>query len=103
MKLSNPFTMEYSISLRIDHELNCLTAATLILDLLLLLLTCSYGSHCSSIWTANELVLRMLEKLDRLGVFGRMKQKEKAIFGLGHSIYKSYDLRAKIIRNISYE
>jgi len=45
----------------------------------------------------------MLEKLDRLGVFGRMKQKEKAIFGLGHSIYKSYDLRAKIIRNISYE
>jgi citrate synthase len=54
---------------------------------------------------ANEQVLRMLEEigsLDRVpGYIQRVKQGELRLMGFGHRIYKNYDPRARIIKEIA--
>src|SRR5688572_23064235 len=56
---------------------------------------------------ANEAVLRMLEEIgsaDKVPIFlEEVKQRKRKLFGFGHRVYKNYDPRAKIIRNIAYE
>lgn len=56
---------------------------------------------------ANEAVLRMLEEIgsaDKVpGFLEEVKQRKRKLFGFGHRVYKNYDPRAKIIRNIAYE
>jgi citrate synthase len=52
---------------------------------------------------ANEAVVRMLEEIgsvDRVPAFiGRVKRGEFRLMGFGHRIYKSYDPRARIIKD----
>ncbi len=54
---------------------------------------------------ANEMVLRMLEEIgspDRVpGYIQRVKQGGLKLTGFGHRIYKSYDPRAQIIKDIA--
>ncbi|CAG8566273.1 6920_t:CDS:2 [Paraglomus occultum] len=56
---------------------------------------------------ANEAVLRMLEEIgstEKVSQFlEEVKQRKRKLFGFGHRIYKNYDPRAKIVRNIAYE
>jgi citrate synthase len=56
---------------------------------------------------ANEAVIRMLQEIgsvDRVPEFiQKFKTGERRLMGFGHRIYKSYDPRAKIIKEISGE
>lgn len=56
---------------------------------------------------ANEAVLRMLEQIGKKENIAKyiedVKAKKKVLFGFGHRIYKSYDPRAKIVKNLSTE
>lgn len=54
---------------------------------------------------ANEAVLRMLEQIKKKenisNYIDEVKAKKKVLFGFGHRIYKSYDPRAKIVKNLA--
>jgi citrate synthase len=56
---------------------------------------------------ANEAVLRMLseiETVDKIPAFiKKVKAGEGRLMGFGHRVYKSYDPRAKVIKNSAYE
>jgi citrate synthase len=56
---------------------------------------------------ANEGVLRMLREIgskDKIPEFvKKVKAREALLMGFGHRIYKSYDPRAKVIKNLAYE
>ena len=53
---------------------------------------------------ANEAVLTMLEEIgsvEKVPEFiEKVKNKEKKLMGFGHRVYKNYDPRAKIVRQI---
>ncbi|MGH7478357.1 MAG: citrate synthase [Candidatus Methylomirabilales bacterium] len=56
---------------------------------------------------ANEAVLRMLREIgskDKVPEFvKKVKAREALLMGFGHRVYKSYDPRAKVIKNLAYE
>jgi len=56
---------------------------------------------------ANEMVLHMLDDIgstDHIGSFIRkVKAGEELLMGFGHRVYKNYDPRARIIREIAYK
>jgi citrate synthase len=56
---------------------------------------------------ANEQVLRMLQEIgskDRVGAYiRRVKSGEVLLMGFGHRVYKNYDPRARIIKQVAYE
>ncbi len=56
---------------------------------------------------ANEAVLRMLEDIGSVNnvpaYIKRVKSGEKRLMGFGHRIYKNYDPRARIIKEIAYQ
>ncbi len=56
---------------------------------------------------ANEAVLRMLREIgtvDRIPNFiERVKNGEAKLMGFGHRVYKSYDPRAKVIKDTAYD
>jgi len=56
---------------------------------------------------ANEMVLHMLDEIgsvDRIGAFiKKVKAGEELLMGFGHRVYKNYDPRARIIREIAYK
>ena len=56
---------------------------------------------------ANEAVLRMLEQIGtpaNVPAFLQdVKDKKKILFGFGHRIYKNYDPRAKVMKDITFE
>jgi citrate synthase len=56
---------------------------------------------------ANEAVLRMLNEIGNIdnvpGYLKRVKEGEVRLMGFGHRVYKSYDPRAKIIKNVAHE
>jgi len=98
--------------LHADHELNCSTAA---MRHIASSNTDPYTSVAGAAGAlygplhggANEAVLRMLESIGSLqGVpqfLEDVKKRKKKLMGFGHRIYKNYDPRARIIRQIAYE
>jgi citrate synthase len=56
---------------------------------------------------ANEAVLRMLDEIkDEKNIpqfIEDVKNKKKLLFGFGHRVYKNYDPRAKIVKNLAEE
>ena len=56
---------------------------------------------------ANEAVLKMLREIgtvDRIPHFlEQVKKGEAKLMGFGHRVYKSYDPRAKVIKNTAYD
>src|SRR5256885_12117959 len=56
---------------------------------------------------ANEMVLRMLNEIGSVNnvpdYIKRVKAGEFRLMGFGHRIYKNYDPRAKIIKQVAYE
>jgi citrate synthase len=54
---------------------------------------------------ANEAVLRMLDEIDHVenvpGFIERVKAGEGRLMGFGHRVYKSYDPRAKLIKQVA--
>ncbi|HUE82214.1 MAG TPA: citrate synthase [Pyrinomonadaceae bacterium] len=56
---------------------------------------------------ANEMVLRMLNEIGSAGnvpdYIKRVKAGEFRLMGFGHRVYKNYDPRAQIIKQVAYE
>jgi len=56
---------------------------------------------------ANEMVLRMLNEIGSVAnvpeYIKRVKAGEFRLMGFGHRVYKNYDPRARIIKNVAYE
>ncbi len=56
---------------------------------------------------ANEMVLRMLREIgDAKNIpayMERVKKREVRLMGFGHRVYKNYDPRAKVIKEIAYQ
>jgi len=98
--------------LHADHELNCSTAAmrhigSSLVDPYSAVAGASAALYGPLHGGANEAVLRMLEEIGSVdkvpGFLEEVKQRKRKLFGFGHRVYKNYDPRAKIIRNIAYE
>ena len=56
---------------------------------------------------ANEAVLRMLDDIGSVENIPKfvqaVKDRKKVLMGFGHRVYKNYDPRAKIVKQISEE
>jgi citrate synthase len=98
--------------LHADHELNCSTAAMRHIGSSLVDPYSAISGAAAALYGplhggANEAVLRMLEEIgsvEKIPVFlEEVKQRKRKLFGFGHRVYKNYDPRAKIIRNIAFE
>jgi len=98
--------------LHADHELNCSTAAMRHLassgvDVY----SCISGSTAALYGPrhggANEAVVRMLQEIGKVenipAFIEGVKSKKRRLMGFGHRVYKNYDPRARIIRQIAEE
>lgn len=98
--------------LHADHELNCSTAAMRHLSSSGVdIYTCLAGATSALYGPlhggANEAVLRMLEEIghvDNIPAFiEKVKAKKALLMGFGHRVYKNYDPRATIIKEVAEE
>ncbi|KAJ1974899.1 hypothetical protein H4R34_004543, partial [Dimargaris verticillata] len=98
--------------LHADHELNCSTAAmrhigSSHVDPYSAISGASAALYGPLHGGANEAVLRMLEGIKDVSnvptFLGEVKARKRKLMGFGHRVYKNYDPRARIIRQVAYE
>ena len=98
--------------LHADHEQNCSTSAMRGIgssqaDPFSSLTGASAALNGPLHGGANEAVLRMLREIgsvDQIPAFiSRVKNGEGRLMGFGHRVYKSYDPRAKVIKETAYQ
>ena len=104
--------LETLFILHAEHELNCSTAAvrhmtSSLADVYTSLsgaVTALYGPRHGG---ANEAVLKMLEEIGTVenvpSFIEQVKRKERVLMGFGHRVYKNYDPRAAIVKQIADE
>jgi citrate synthase len=99
--------------LHADHEQNCSTSTVRLAGSSGTNPYSAIAAGMSALWGpahggANEAVINMLEEIgtpDRIGVFvDRAKDKNDSfrLMGFGHRVYKNYDPRATIIRQMAH-
>ena len=91
-----------------DHEQNCSTSTVRMVGSSRANLFASVSAGLCALWGplhggANQAVIEMLEGIhaeggDYKAFVNRVKSKEVRLMGFGHRIYKSYDPRAKILK-----
>jgi len=95
-----------------DHELNCSTATLRQIGSSLADPYTAVAGAASALYGplhggANEAALRMLEQIGSVqnipAFIASVKRKEQRLFGFGHRVYKSYDPRAKILKDVCDE
>ena len=98
--------------LHADHEQNCSTSAMRSIGSSQADPFSSLAGAAAALYGplhggANEAVLRMLREIksvDRIPDFiNKVKSGEGRLMGFGHRVYKSYDPRAKVIKETAYE
>jgi citrate synthase len=98
--------------LHADHEQNCSTSAMRSIGSSQVDPYSALAGAAAALYGplhggANEAVLRMLEEIgskDNIPAFiKRVKAGEGRLMGFGHRVYKSYDPRARIIKQTAYE
>ena len=98
--------------LHADHEQNCSTSAMRGIgssqtDPFVSLAGAAAALYGPLHGGANEAVLRMLSEIqtvDNIPAFvKKVKAGEGRLMGFGHRVYKSYDPRAKVIKNAAYQ
>ena len=96
--------------LHADHEQNCSTSTMRTVGSAGADPYCSLSAACGALYGplhggANEAVLNMLDEigsLEKIPAFIReVKEGERRLMGFGHRVYKNYDPRAKIIKEIA--
>ena len=104
--------LETLFILHAEHELNCSTAAvrhmtSSLADIYTSLsgaVTALYGPRHGG---ANEAVLKMLEEIGNKAnvpeFIEQVKRKQKLLMGFGHRVYKNYDPRASIVKQLADE
>ena len=98
--------------LHADHEQNCSTSAMRSIGSSQVDPFSSLAGAAAALYGplhggANEAVLRMLREIqsvDRIPDFiNKVKNGEGRLMGFGHRVYKSYDPRAKVIKETAYQ
>jgi citrate synthase len=98
--------------LHADHEQNCGTAAMRVIgssqpDPYSAVAGAAGALYGPLHGGANEQVLRMLMEIDHVknvpNFITRVKNKETLLYGFGHRVYKNYDPRARIIKQVADE
>jgi citrate synthase len=98
--------------LHADHEQNCSANAMRSVGSSQVDPYCATAAATAALYGplhggANEAVLRMLEDIGSVNnvpaYIKRVKSGEKRLMGFGHRVYKNYDPRAKIIKDIAYQ
>jgi citrate synthase len=98
--------------LHADHEQNCSTTAARVVGSSHADPYSTIAAACAGLYGprhggANEAVLNMLTEIgsyDRIDDFIKaVKQGSGRLMGFGHRVYKSYDPRAKIIKEAAYD
>ncbi len=94
-----------------DHEQNCSTSTVRMVGSSQANLFAAVSAGVSALWGplhggANQAVIEMLEQIQREGgdfedFLARVKKKEVRLMGFGHRIYKTYDPRAKILKEVT--
>ena len=99
--------------LHADHEQNCSTSTVRLVGSSQANLFASISAAICALWGplhggANQAVIEMLEQIQQTGISCRdyvaqVKDKKSNIrlMGFGHRVYKNYDPRAKILRNMA--
>ena len=98
--------------LHADHEQNCSTTAVRVVGSGKVNIYATISAGISALWGplhggANQAVIQMLEKIHREGMtvdqcIARAKDKEDEfrLMGFGHRVYKTYDPRARIMKEM---
>jgi citrate synthase len=98
--------------LHADHEQNCSTSAVRVVGSGRVNLFAAISAGIAALWGplhggANQAVIEMLEELHRTGgtvgrIIARAKDKNDLfrLMGFGHRVYKTYDPRAKIMKEM---
>ncbi len=101
-----------SLILHADHEQNCSTATVRLVGSSQVNLYTSICAGICALWGplhggANQQVVEMLEKIRDEGLTvkeaiekAKSKDKNFVLYGFGHRVYKNYDPRAKILKQI---
>jgi citrate synthase len=104
--------LEVLFILHVDHEQNCSTNAMRSIGSSQSDPYCSAAGAAAALYGplhggANEQVLRMLDEIDtkdRVPAFVKeVKEGKGRLMGFGHRVYKNYDPRAKIIKEMAYK
>ena len=98
--------------LHADHEQNCSASAMRSVGSSHVDPYCATAAAAAALYGplhggANEQVLRMLTEVDDIKNVPRLikdaKEGKRKLMGFGHRVYKNYDPRAKIIRDLARE
>ena len=98
--------------LHADHEQNCSTSAMRAIGSSRVDPYSALAGAAAALYGplhggANEAVLRMLNEIGDVAnvpaYIERVKQGEMRLMGFGHRVYKNYDPRAKIIKEVAHE
>jgi citrate synthase len=101
--------------LHADHEQNCSTSAVRVVGSGRVNLYASISAGIAALWGplhggANQKVIEMLEQIHSNGesikeIVERAKDKENPfrLMGFGHRVYKTYDPRAKIMKEMCHK
>ncbi|MEX2486035.1 MAG: citrate synthase [Nitriliruptoraceae bacterium] len=104
--------MDVLLMLHADHEQNCSTTAMRVIGSSGADPYSAAAGACAALYGpkhggANEAVLRMLSEIgsaDQVPAYvEKVKQGEFRLMGFGHRVYKNYDPRAKVIRELAHE
>ena len=102
--------LEILFILHAEHELNCSTAFVRHLsssgvDVYTAIAGAAGALYGPKHGGANEAVLRMLEEIGDLKNIPQfiqdVKDRKKLLMGFGHRVYKNYDPRAKIVKQVA--
>jgi citrate synthase len=99
--------------LHADHEQNCSTAAVRVVGSARVNLYAAISAGIAALWGplhggANQAVIEMLTEISRQGnldlVVARAKHKNDPyrLVGFGHRVYKTYDPRARIMKQMAH-
>lgn len=99
--------------LHADHGQNCSTTAVKLVSSAQANLYAAVSAGICALWGplhggANQAVVEMLENMVKDGgnvdkYIAKAKTKEFRLMGFGHALYKSYDPRAKLAKELLYE
>ena len=98
--------------LHVDHEQNCSANAMRAVGSSHADPYCALSAAASALYGplhggANEMVLRMLREIGKVenipGYIQRVKAGDFRLMGFGHRVYKNYDPRARILREMAPE
>jgi citrate synthase len=102
--------LEILLILHADHEQNCSTSSVRAVGSSQVDPYSAISAGIAALYGplhggANEAVLRMLDEIGNVkqipGFIEQVKQGEGRLMGFGHRVYKSYDPRAKLIKQVA--